>query len=90
MLGNFQEHFGDVELSSINSEDVLDFMSKTTEGKKQITKKLRFALLSAFFNFVKNSLDSDFQSPCDSPALKKSVQGRKNDSDHDFRQGLGR
>jgi integrase/recombinase XerD len=90
VLGNFQEQFGEAELSSITPEDVLDFMTKLTEGKKQSTKKLRFALLSAFFNFVKNSLDSDFQNPCDSPALKKIVQGRKNDSDHDSRQGRGR
>ena len=64
-------------MSSIKSEDILDFMSKMTDGKKQITKKLRFALLSAFFNFVKNSLDSDFQNPCDSPALKKLFRAAK-------------
>ena len=71
VLGNFQKHFGEAELSSITPEDILDFMTKLTDGNKQSSKKLRFALLSAFFNFVKNSLDSDFQNPCDSPALKK-------------------
>ena len=55
VLGNFQEHFVDAELSSIKSEDVLDFMTKLTDGNKQSTKKSRFALLSAFFNFVKKS-----------------------------------
>ncbi len=49
VLGNFQEHFGYAELSAIKSEDILDFMSKMTDGKKQSIKKLRFALLSAFF-----------------------------------------
>ena len=63
VLGNFQEHFVDAELSSIKSEDVLDFMTKLTDGNKQSTKKSRFALLSAFFNFVKKSLDSDFPNP---------------------------
>jgi NAD(P)-dependent dehydrogenase (short-subunit alcohol dehydrogenase family) len=33
--------------------------------KVQNTQKLRFTLLSAFFNFVKNSLDPDFQNPSD-------------------------
>ena len=64
-------------MSAIAPEDVFDFMTKLTEGKKQSTKKLRFALLSAFFNFMKNSLDSDLQNPCDSPALKKLFRAAK-------------
>jgi integrase/recombinase XerD len=70
VLNNFQKHFGDKELSSITSEDILDFMSKTSDGAKQNTKKLRFTLLSAFFNFVKNSLDPQFNNPCDNPQLR--------------------
>jgi len=52
-------------------------MSKVSDGTKQNTKKFRFTLLSAFFNFVKNSLDSDFQNPCDNPALRKLFRGEK-------------
>ena len=53
------------------------FMSTITVGTKQNTKKLRFTLLSAFFNYVKNSLDSDFQNPCDNPALRKLFRAVK-------------
>ena len=77
ILGNFQDHFGDIELSSITSEDILAFMSTVSDGTKQNTKKLRFTLLSAFFNFVKNSLDSDIQNPCDNPALRKLFRAGK-------------
>lgn len=52
-------------------------MSTITEGTKQNTKKLRFTLLSAFFNFVKNSLDSEVQNPCDNPALRKLFRAGK-------------
>ncbi len=71
ILDNFQNHFGDIELSSITSEDILAFMSKISDGIKQSTKKLRFTLLAAFFNFIKNSIEPDFQNPCDNPALRK-------------------
>lgn len=71
ILVNFQNHFGDIDLSTITSEDILSFMSTVSDGTKQGTKKLRFTLLSAFFNFVKNSLDPDLQNPCDNPALRK-------------------
>lgn len=77
ILSNFQNHFGDIELSCITSEDILAFMSKLTEGTKQSTKKLRFTLLAAFFNFIKNSFYPDFQNPCDNPALRKLFKAGK-------------
>jgi integrase/recombinase XerD len=61
----------------ITSENILDFMSKISDGAKQNTKKLRFTLLSAFFNFIKNSLDPDFQNPCNNPALRKLFRAGK-------------
>jgi integrase/recombinase XerD len=77
VLDNFQKHFGNKELSTITSEDILDFMSKISEGAKQNTKKLRFTLLSAFFNFVENSLDPQLNNPCDNPALRKLFRAGK-------------
>ena len=55
----------------------MDFMSKISDGAKQNTKKLRFTLLSAFFNFIKNSLDPNFQNPCDNPVLRKLFRAAK-------------
>jgi len=52
-------------------------MSRLSDGTKQSTKKLRFSLLAAFFNFIKNSVDPDFQSPCDNPALRKLFRAAK-------------
>jgi integrase/recombinase XerD len=77
ILTNFQNYFGDVDLSSITSEDILEFMSKVSDGTKPSTKKLRFTLLTAFFNLIKNSVDPDFQNPCDNPALRKLFRAGK-------------
>jgi integrase/recombinase XerD len=52
-------------------------MYKVSDGTKQSTKKLRFTLLSAFLNYIKNSVDPDFQNPCDNPALKKLFRAGK-------------
>jgi len=52
-------------------------MSEVSDGNKQNTKKLRFTLLSAFFNSIKNSVDPDLQNPCDNPALRKLFKGGK-------------
>ncbi len=77
ILGNFQTHFGEVELSTIASEDILAFMSIVADGTKQSTKKLRFTLLSAFFNYVKNSINPELKNPCDNPALRKLFRAGK-------------
>ena len=55
----------------------MTFMSTITDGTKQNTKKLRFTLLSAFFNFVKNSHEPNIKNPCDSPALRKLFRAGK-------------
>ena len=70
--------FGDTELASITSEDILEFMSKFSKGKKQSTKKLRFTILGVFFNFIKNSIDQNLNNPCDSPILQKTFKATKN------------
>ena len=77
ILSNFQNHFGDIELSYITSEGILAFMSKVSEGTKQNTKKLRFTLLAAFFNFIKNSVDPEFQNPWANPSLRKLFKAGK-------------
>lgn len=77
ILDKFQDHFNDIDLSTITSDDILAFMSKVTDGTKQNTKKLRFSLLSAFFNFVNSSLDTNSQNPCNNPALRKLFRAGK-------------
>jgi len=53
-------------------------MTKISGNTKQNTKKLRFTLLAAFFNFFKNSVDPNFQNPCDNHALKRLFRAGKN------------
>lgn len=71
VLDKFQIHFGDIEITSITTDEILAFLSEHCEGTKQSTKKLRFTTLSVFFNFIKDSLEPDFQNPCDNSSLRK-------------------
>ena len=52
-------------------------MTEVSGGTKQSTKKLRFTLLAAFFNYIKTSGDPNFQNPCDNPALRKLFRAGK-------------
>jgi integrase/recombinase XerD len=55
----------------MTADTILTFLNKITEGRKPGTKRVRYAHLSAFFNFIKNNLASDLVNPCDSPMLRK-------------------
>jgi integrase/recombinase XerD len=52
-------------------------MTKVSGGTKPSTRKLRFTLLAAFFNYIKNTVNPDFQNPCSNPALRKLFKGGK-------------
>jgi integrase len=41
----------------VSTDDILDFMTQITEGRKPQTKRIRFAHLTAFFNFIENNFD---------------------------------
>ena len=71
ILSRFCDQFGEREMDSITQETVLAFLTDLTEGNKQSTKRLRFSLLSCFFNFIKGSVDPNLQNPCDTPILRK-------------------
>ena len=73
----FCDQFGDRELGSISPDEILAFLIQFTEGTKQSTKRLRYCLLSAFFNFIKSSLDPKLENPCETPILKKLFKDPK-------------
>ena len=75
-MTNFQYHFGDIDLSSITSEQILTFLSELSAGTKPSTKRLRFTLLASFFNFIRNSFDPELQNPCDNQALRKMFRSK--------------
>jgi integrase/recombinase XerD len=55
----------------MTADTILTFLNKITEGRRPGTKRVRYAHLSAFFNFIKNNLASDLINPCDSPMLRQ-------------------
>ena len=55
----------------MSTDDILNFMTQITEGRKPQTKRIRFSHLTAFFNFLKNNFDCNLNNPCDSPMLRK-------------------
>jgi integrase len=70
-ITKFNQNFANLNLNEVLSDNILDFMTQITEGRKSQTNRIRFVHLTAFFNFIKNNFDSDLKNPCDSPMLRK-------------------
>ena len=77
LLTGFAQRHGNQELHSIGPDDIQNFLSETTEGKKRSTTKLRFNLMVAFFNFIRNTVEHDLHNPCDTPVLRKMFRAGK-------------
>jgi len=75
-LASFLSEFTGRQLGEITNEEILSFLNRVTEGRKPQTRRIRYAHLSAFFNFIRNNLDQEFRNPCDTPAMKRLFRNR--------------
>ena len=77
-IAKFNQNFVSLNLNEVSTDDILDFMTKFTEGLKPQTKRIHFSHLTAFFNFMRINFDCDFKNPCDSPMLRKLFRTKAN------------
>jgi hypothetical protein len=63
--------FGDRQVESITTDEVLSFLTGLSTAAKPATKRHRYSCLKAFFNFLKNSVDPNIPNPCDTAMLRK-------------------
>ena len=56
LLDRLCGQLGDRELASLTTDEILSFLNQFSEGTKPSTKRLRYSLLSAFFNILRTQL----------------------------------
>ena len=66
-----------VLVSSLTRRNRSPFLNQNSEGKKRSTKKLRYTLMVAFFNFLRSTVDQELRNPCDSPVLRKMFRAAR-------------
>ena len=74
LLDNFEELFGEMELPSISSEEIFQFLDLLTENNCRSTKRHRYSQLKAFFNFIIMNYELDLKNPLDSPLMRKTFR----------------
>jgi len=56
ILSKLTVQFGERDLNSLTSEEVLSFLTDFNQGTKQLTKRTRYSQLTSFFNFITQNL----------------------------------
>jgi integrase len=74
LLGTFDRIFSERSLDSLQSDEVYQFLENTTEGSAKSTRRLRYAQLKAFFNFIIDKCHHDMKNPCNTPLLSKTFR----------------
>jgi integrase len=66
--------FADRELDSIKPDEVYQFLENIIGTLAKSTRRLRYAQLKAFFNFVAEKRSPDLKNPCNAPLLSKTFR----------------
>jgi integrase len=77
LLGKFEVHFSDRSFDSIGPDEIFQFLEMLTGSLSRSTRRLRYAQLKAFFNFLIDKSNLNMRNPCDVSLLSKAFKTPK-------------
>ena len=77
LLQRFEVQFGERSFDSIGSDEIFQFLETVTGDHSRSTRRLRYAQLKAFFNFLIDKCNLNMKNPCNAPLLSKTFKTPK-------------
>jgi site-specific recombinase XerD len=77
LLQRFEVRFGERSFDSIGSDEIFQFLETFTGNHSKSTRRLRYAQLKSFFNFLIDKCNLNMKNPCDTPLLSKAFKTPK-------------
>ncbi len=77
LLQRFESEFGDRSFDSIGSDEIFQFLETFTGNHSKSTRRLRYAQLKAFFNFMIDKCNLNMKNPCNASLLSKAFKTPK-------------
>ncbi len=74
LLQHFDSVFSDRDIDSIKADEIYHFLEQMTKTLSKSTRRLRYAQLKAFFNFIIEKCYPDLKNPCNAPLLSKTFR----------------
>jgi site-specific recombinase XerD len=77
LLQRFEARFADHSFDSIGSNEIYQFLESLTEKHSKSTRRLRYAQLKAFCNFLIEKCNLNMRNPCNAPLLARAFKTPK-------------
>ena len=77
VLGRFEMIYAQRDLDSIGSDEIYTFLETLTQDLAKSTRRLRYAQLKAFYNFIIDRCSLNMRNPCNTSLLRKSYRTPK-------------
>jgi integrase len=74
LLQKFETHYADRSIDSITADEIYHFLENLTEGFSKATRRLRYAQIKTFFNFIIDRCNLNIKNPCNSALLSKTFR----------------
>ncbi|MCX5814871.1 MAG: tyrosine-type recombinase/integrase [Proteobacteria bacterium] len=74
LLEHLEDHFTDIHVEAIAPEHIYQFLEALTEHAAKSTRRLRYAQLKAFFNFLINEKRHPMKNPCQDSIMVKAFK----------------
>ena len=77
LLSRFERIYAERDLDSIGTDEIYTFLESQTHDLAKSTRRLRYAQLKAFYNFIIDRCSLNMKNPCNTSLLRKSYQTPK-------------
>jgi len=77
LFNKFEVIYTQRDLESIGSDEIYDFLEDLTQNLAKSTRRLRYAQLKAFYNFIIDRCSLNMKNPCNTSLLRKSYRTPK-------------
>jgi integrase/recombinase XerD len=74
LLEHFENHFTDSHVEAITPDQIYQFLEALTEHMAKSTRRLRYAQVKAFFNFLINEKRIPIKNPCQDSIMVKAFK----------------
>lgn len=77
LLSRFERIYAERDLDSIGPDEIYTFLESQTHDLAKTTRRLRYAQLKAFYNFIIDRCSLNMKNPCNTSLLRKSYRTPK-------------
>ncbi len=77
ILDRFAALYGQRSLDAITPDEIFHFLETLTQNLAKSTRRLRYAQVKAFYNFIIDRCSLNMRNPCNTPLLSKSFKAPK-------------